>query len=353
MTAQAPAAPAIPETMKAVVMRAPGDVVVEEADTPRVAQPTDVVLKLAAACVCGSDLWPYRGHNKVDHRRMGHEYVGTIVEKGEDVATLEVGDFVVGSFMLSDNTCEICQAGYQSRCVNAGEYTGSQAQYMRVELADGSLVKVPGGEPSDPDRLADYLAASDVLGTGWYAAVAAQAGPGKTIAVVGDGAVGLCAVLAAKTLGAEKVIVFSRHEDRAALAREFGADVVIAERGEEGAAQVRELTGGYGAHGVCEAVGTQGSMDQALASVRPGGYVGFVGVSHDQTLDGSDLFGREIHLEGGPAPVRRFLPELIERIQAGEIQPGRVFTARMPLDDAAEAYRAMDERREIKVLLEV
>ena len=175
MTAQPPATPAIPETMKAVVMRAPGDVVVEEVDTPRVAQPTDVVLKLAAACVCGSDLWPYRGHNDVDHRRMGHEYVGTIVEKGEDVATLEVGDFVIGSFMLSDNTCEICQAGYQSRCVNAGEYTGSQAQYMRIELADGSLVKVPGGEPSDPDRLADYLAASDVLGTGWYAAVAAQA----------------------------------------------------------------------------------------------------------------------------------------------------------------------------------
>ncbi|GGK52032.1 IMP dehydrogenase [Micrococcus flavus] len=348
-----PTAPEIPATMKAVTMRAPGDVVVETVETPRVVKPTDVVLKLAAACVCGSDLWPYRGHNEVDHRRMGHEYVGTIVEKGAEVATLEVGDFVIGSFMLSDNTCEICQAGYQSRCVNAGEYTGSQAQYMRVELADGSLVKVPGGEPSDPERLADYLAASDVLGTGWYAAVAAQAGPGKTIAVVGDGAVGLCAVLAAKTLGAEQVIAFSRHADRAALAREFGADVVIAERGEEGAAQVRELTNGYGAHGVVEAVGTQESMDQALASVRPGGHVGFVGVSHDQTLDGSDLFGRQIHLEGGPAPVRRFLPELIERIQAGEIQPGRVFTARMPIDDAAEAYRAMDERREIKVLLEV
>ena len=195
MTAQTPATPAVPETMKAVIMRAPGDVVVEQVDTPRVAKPTDVVLKLAAACVCGSDLWPYRGHNDVDHRRMGHEYVGTIVEKGEDVATLEVGDFVIGSFMLSDNTCEICQAGYQSRCANAGEYTGSQAQYMRVELADGSLVKVPGGEPSDPDRLADYLAASDVLGTGWYAAVAANAGPGKTIAVVGDGAVGLCCLL--------------------------------------------------------------------------------------------------------------------------------------------------------------
>lgn len=343
----------IPATMKAVVMNAPGDVTVETIDVPRVAKPGDVVIRLAAACVCGSDLWPYRGLQKVDHQYMGHEYVGTIVEKGEDVASLDVGDFVVGSFMLSDGTCEICQAGYPSRCVNAGTYTGSQAQYMRIELADGSLVKIPGGQPDEEDRLADYLAASDVLGTGWYAAVAANAGPGKTIAVVGDGAVGLCAVLAAKALGAEKVIAFSRHEDRAALAREFGADVIIAERGEEGAAKVRELTAGYGAHGVCEAVGTQGSMEQALASVRPGGYVGFVGVSHDQTIEGSDLFAREVHLEGGPAPVRRFLPDLIERIQAGEIHPGKVFTKRLPLDEAAEAYKAMDERREIKVLLEV
>lgn len=343
----------IPATMRAVVMNKPGDVTVETIEVPRVVKPTDIVLKLAAACVCGSDLWPFRGLQPVDHQFMGHEYVGTVVEKGDEVSTLELGDFVIGSFMLSDNTCEICEAGYQSRCANAGSYTGSQAEYMRVELADGSLVKVPGGEPSDPDKLADYLAASDVLGTGWYAAVAAQAGPGKTIAVVGDGAVGLCAVLAAKALGAEQVIAFSRHESRAALAREFGADVIIAERGDEGAAKVKELTNGYGAHGVCEAVGTQESMDQALASVRHGGYVGFVGVSHDQTLDGGDLFSREIHLEGGPAPVRRFLPDLIRRIQADEIQPGKVFTQRIGLDDAAEAYRAMDERREIKVLLEV
>lgn len=343
----------IPEIMRAVVMEAPGEVAVVTIDTPRVVKPTDVVLQVAAACVCGSDLWPYRGHQPVDHQFMGHEYVGTVVEKGDEVATLELGDFVVGSFMLSDGTCEICQAGYPSRCANAGTYTGSQAQYMRVELADGSLVKVPGGRPDDPDKLADYLAASDVLGTGWYAAVAANAGPGKTIAVVGDGAVGLSAVLAAKALGAERVIVFSRHDDRAALAREFGADIVIAERGEEGAAKVKELTGGYGAHGVCEAVGTQGSMDQALASVRPGGYVGFVGVSHDQTIDGLNLFFRELHLEGGPAPVRRFLPDLIARIQADEIRPGKVFTQRLPLEQAAEAYRAMDERREIKVLLEV
>ena len=351
MTAQTPATPAIPATMKAVVMRAPGDVVVEEVDTPRVAQPTDVVLKLAAACVCGSDLWPYRGHNKVDHRRMGHEYVGTIVEKGEDVATLEVGDFVIGSFMLSDNTCEICQAGYQSRCVNAGEYTGSQAQYMRVELADGSLVKVPGGEPSDPDRLADYLAASDVLGTGWYAAVAAQAGPGKTIAVVGDGAVGLMGVLAARQLGAERIIAMSRHEDRQALARRFGATDVVVERGDEGVARIKELTDGLGAHSVIEAVGNQGSMMQAIRSTRPGGHVGYVGVSHDVQLPGDELFFGLIHLHGGPAPVRRFLPDLIRRIWDREIDPGKVFDRVLPLEEAAEAYRLMDQREAVKVML--
>ncbi|WP_229774835.1 zinc-binding dehydrogenase [Bifidobacterium tsurumiense] len=343
----------IPEKMKAVVMIAPGDVEVQEIDVPHVVKSGDAVIKLAAACICGSDLWPYRGLQPVDHQFMGHEYVGTVVEIGDDVKTLKVGDFVIGSFMVSDNTCEICQAGFPSRCANAGTYTGSQAEYMRIEEADGTLVVVPGGKPDDPDRIADYLAASDVLGTGWFAAVAAEAGPGKTIAVVGDGAVGLSAILAAKALGSEKVIAFSRHEDRAALAREFGADVVIAERGEEGAAKVKELTNGLGAHGVCEAVGTQQSMDQALASCRPGGYVGFVGVSHDQKIDGMDLFFREVHMLGGPAPVRRFLPDLIKRIDNGEIHPGKVFTARIPLEDAAEGYKAMDERKEIKVLLEV
>ena len=346
-------APAIPDTMRAVVMRAPGDVVVEEVEVPRVVNPTDAVIKLAAACVCGSDLWPYRGAQPVDHQRMGHEYVGTVVEIGSQVSSLAIGDFVIGSFMVSDNTCEICQAGFPSRCANAGSYTGSQAQYMRIEQADGTLVVVPGGRPDDPELLADYLAASDVLGTGWFAAVAAQAGQGKTIAVVGDGAVGLSAVLAAKTLGAQTIIIFSRHEDRAALAREFGADIVIAERGQEGAERVKELTGGLGAHGVCEAVGTQQSMDQAIASCRPGGHISFVGVSHDQTLDGGNLFFSQVHLLGGPAPVRRFLPDLIERIRSRQIHPGRVFTARMPLEQAPEAYRAMDERREIKVLLEV
>ena len=346
--------PDLPTTMRGVVMHAPGDVRVDDREVPRVVEPTDAVLKVEAACVCGSDLWPFRGIAPVtEPRPMGHEYVGTVVEVGEEVKSVKVGDFVVGSFCTSDNTCEICESGFQSRCANGGFMGDTQAQYTRVPLADGTLVVVPGGRPEDPDVIASLLAASDVLGTGWFGAVAAQAGPGKTIAVVGDGAVGLSAVLAAKALGAERVIAFSRHEDRAALAREFGADVVIAERGEEGAAKVKELTGGYGAHGVVEAVGNQLSMNQAIASCRPGGHVGYVGVAHGVSLDGQQLFFAEVNMLGGPAPVRRFLPDLIDRILKREINPGRVFTMRLPLEDAAEGYKAMDERRAIKVLLEV
>ena len=346
--------PDLPTTMRGVVMHAPGDVRVDDREVPRVVEPTDAVLKVEVACVCGSDLWPFRGIAPVtEPRPMGHEYVGTVVEVGEKVKNVKVGDFVVGSFCTSDNTCEICESGFQSRCANGGFMGDTQAQYTRVPLADGTLVAVPGGRPEDPDVVASLLAASDVLGTGWFGAVAAQAGPGKTIAVVGDGAVGLSAVLAAKALGAERVIAFSRHEDRAALAREFGADVVIAERGEEGAAKVKELTGGYGAHGVVEAVGNQLSMNQAIASCRPGGHVGYVGVAHGVSLDGQQLFFAEVNMLGGPAPVRRFLPDLIDRILKREINPGRVFTMRLPLEDAAEGYKAMDERRAIKVLLEV
>ena len=346
--------PDLPTTMRGVVMHAPGDVRVDDREVPRVVEPTDAVLKVEVACVCGSDLWPFRGIAPVtEPRPMGHEYVSTVVEVGEEVKSVKVGDFVVGSFCTSDNTCEICESGFQSRCANGGFMGDTQAQYTRVPLADGTLVVVPGGRPEDPDVIASLLAASDVLGTGWFGAVAAQAGPGRTIAVVGDGAVGLSAVLAAKALGAERVIAFSRHEDRAALAREFGADVVIAERGEEGAAKVKELTGGYGAHGVVEAVGNQLSMNQAIASCRPGGHVGYVGVAHGVSLDGQQLFFAEVNMLGGPAPVRRFLPDLIDRILKREINPGRVFTMRLPLEDAAEGYKAMDERRAIKVLLEV
>ena len=346
--------PDLPTTMRGVVMHAPGDVRVDDREVPRVVEPTDAVLKVEVACVCGSDLWPFRGIAPVtEPRPMGHEYVGTVVEVGEEVKNVKVGDFVVGSFCTSDNTCEICESGFQSRCVSGGFMGDTQAQYTRVPLADGTLVVVPGGKPEDPDVVASLLAASDVLGTGWFGAVAAAAGPGRTIAVVGDGAVGLSAVLAAKALGSERVIAFSRHEDRAALAREFGADVVIAERGEEGAAKVKELTGGYGAHGVVEAVGNQLSMNQAITSCRPGGHVGYVGVAHGVSLDGQQLFFAEVNMLGGPAPVRRFLPDLIDRILKREINPGRVFTMRLPLEDAAEGYKAMDERRAIKVLLEV
>ena len=338
--------------MRSTIMRAPGDVVVTEVDRPEIIEPTDAIIELAAACICGSDLWPYRGYDKAENRAMGHEYVGTVVEVGSDVTEVKPGDFVVGSFCTSDNTCEICNAGYQSRCVNGEFVSGTQAEFVRIPQADGTLVVVPGGRPEDPDVLASLLAASDVLGTGWFGAVAAEAGPGKTVAVVGDGAVGLLAILAAKELGAERVIAMSRNPQRQALAKEFGATDIVEERGEEGVSRVKDLTNGLSAHSVVEAVGTQQSMEQAIGACRPGGHVGFVGVSHGVSLPGGLLFGTEVHLHGGPAPVRRFLPDLIDRILAGKINPGRVFDQRIPLDEAPEGYKAMDERRAIKVLLE-
>ncbi|MGY1594810.1 zinc-dependent alcohol dehydrogenase family protein [Geodermatophilus sp. SYSU D00708] len=338
--------------MRGTVLYAPGDVRVEEREMPRIEQPTDAVIRLAAACVCGSDLWPYRGIEPVSGPSpMGHEYVGIVEEVGSDVRTVAPGQFVVGSFFASDNTCEICRAGYQTHCVNRqpGAATGAQAEYTRVPLADGTLVATPG-MPSD-DLVPGLLAASDVLGTGWFAAVAAEAGPGRTVAVVGDGAVGLLGVLAARQLGAERVIAMSRHEARQQLAREFGATDVVTERGDEGVARIKELTDGLGAHSVIEAVGTQQSMMQAIRATRPGGHVGYVGVSHDVALPGEELFFSGVHLHGGPAPVRRFLPELIDLICTREIDPGRVFDLELPLDQAAEGYRAMDERRAIKALL--
>ena len=338
--------------MRSTVLYAPGDVRVEERDKPTIEKPTDAVIRVVAACVCGSDLWPYRGIESIDEPRpMGHEYVGVVEEVGDGVTTVKPGQFVVGSFFASDNTCEICQAGYQSRCVH-GEFatpTGAQAEYARITLADGTLVATPG--TPDADLIPSLLAASDVLGTGWFAAVAAEAGPGKTVAVVGDGAVGLLGVLAAKQLGAERIIVFSRHADRQKLAREFGATDIVTERGDEGVAKVKALTGGMGAHSVIEAVGTQESMMQAIRSTRPGGHVGYVGVSHDVQLPGEEMFLSGVHLHGGPAPVRRFLPELIELIWNRTIDPGKVFDLTLPLDEAAEGYRAMDERRAIKTLL--
>lgn len=283
---------------------------------------------------------------------MGHEYVGVVEEVGSDVKNVKVGDFVVGSFVISDNTCEICRSGYQSGCVHrefVAQSVGTQAEKARIPHADGTLVPTPG-QP-DPELIPSLLAASDVLGTGWYGAVAAQAGPGRTVAVVGDGAVGLMAVLAARQLGAERIIAMSRHPERQELARFYGATDIVEERGDAGVAKIKELTGGLGAHSVVEAVGTEQSTMQAIGATRPGGHMGFVGVNYDVSIPGFDLFLAGIHLEGGPAPVRRFLPDLIQLIWDREIDPGRVFDLTLPLEQAAEGYKAMDERRATKVLL--
>jgi threonine dehydrogenase-like Zn-dependent dehydrogenase len=339
--------------MRGVVMYGPGDVRVEEVADPRILEPTDAVIRLAATCICGSDLWPYRGADEVTApRRMGHEYAGIVEEVGREVTTIRPGQFVVGSFFASDNTCEICRAGYQTSCIHRqpGAPDGAQAQRMRVPLADGTLVATPELPPAD--LIPSLLAASDVLGTGWFGAVAAEAGPGKTVAVVGDGAVGLLAVLAAQQLGAERIIAMSRHEPRQQLARQFGATDIVEQRGDEGVARIKDLTDGLGAHSVVEAVGTQEAMMQAIQASRPGGHVGYVGVSHDVRLSGDDLFFTHVHLHGGPAPVRRFLPHLIDLIWARQIDPGRVFDLSLPLQEAAEGYKAMDNRHAIKVLLQ-
>ncbi len=338
--------------MHGTMLYGPRDVRFEERPDPTIVEPTDAIIRIVATCVCGSDLWPYRGIEPITQPQpMGHEYVGIVEEVGREVRTIKPGQFVVGSFFASDNTCPICQAGYQSRCVHAELMgaIGTQAQFARIPLADGTLVAAPD-IPSD-DLVPSLLAASDVLGTGWFGAVAAEVQPGKTVAVVGDGAVGLLAVLAAKQLGAERIIAMSRHESRQRLARAFGATDIVTERGDAGVAKIKELTDGLGAHSAIEAVGTQESMMQAIHSTRPGGHVGYVGVAHGVELPGEELFFAEVHLHGGPAPVRRFLPALTELIWSRTIDPGQVFDLALPLDQVAEGYRAMDERRAIKTLL--
>jgi len=338
--------------MLGAVLHGPQDIRFEQRADPQILEPGDAILKLAATCICGSDLWPYRGIATPDRPvPMGHEYCGIVEEVGDAVGNIRRGQFVVGSFFASDNTCAICNAGYQSRCVHARAIgaEGAQAPYLRVPLADGTLVATP--ELPDADEIPGLLAASDVLGTGWFGADAAAVGPGKTVVIVGDGAVGLCAVIAARHMGAERIVIMSRHPARQQLAREFGATDVVTERAADGVARIMELTHGLGAHSVIEAVGSQESMMQAIRSTRPGGHVGFVGVAHGVELPGLELFFAEVHLHGGPAPVRRYLPELIRLIRNGKIDPGRVFDLTLPLADVAEGYRAMDERRAIKTLL--
>jgi threonine dehydrogenase-like Zn-dependent dehydrogenase len=336
--------------MRGAVLYGPRDVRFQERDVPKIMKPTDAIIRISATCICGSDLWPYRGIAEVPKPTpMGHEYCGIVEEVGSAVKTIEPGQFVIGSFATSDNTCPQCQYGFQSSCEHREWISTAQAPRLRVPLADGTLVATPE-TPSD-DMIPSLLTTSDVLGTGWFAADAANVKPGSTVVVVGDGAVGLLGVLSAKQMGAQRIIAMSRHESRQRLAREFGATDIVTERGDDGVARIKELTKGIGADSVLECVGTQESMMQAIRSTRPGGYVGYVGVPHGVELNGQELFFAHVHLHGGPAPVRRYLPELIELVWTGKINPGKVFDLTLPLDQVGEGYRAMDERRAIKTLL--
>ncbi|WP_433178642.1 zinc-dependent alcohol dehydrogenase family protein [Actinoallomurus sp. CA-150999] len=336
--------------MRGAVIHAPGDVRFEQRDDPKIIKPTDAIIRTVATCVCGSDLWAYRGIDPVtEPQPMGHEYVGVVQEVGGEVTSVKPGQFVIGSFATSDNTCPNCRNGYQSSCVNREFMSTCQAEYVRIPQAQGTLVATPD-RPAD-ELVPSLLTLSDVMGTGWYAAMAAEVKPGSTVAVVGDGAVGLCGVIAAKELGAERIIAMSRHESRQKLARTFGATDIVTERGDEGVARIKDLTDGVGADSVLECVGTSEAMRQALRSTRPGGNVGFVGVPHGVAIDGEELFFSHVGLRGGPAPVRGYLPDLIDRVWAGRIDPGKVFDLTLPLEEVAEAYRAMDERRAIKALL--
>ena len=337
--------------MRATTIHAPGDIRFEEVPDPTIEEPTDAIVKVVAGCICGSDLWPYRGHNDIDAgSTIGHECVGVIEEVGAEVKDFAVGDFVIVPFCHCDNTCAHCRAGVQSVCDNLGFTASGQGEYSRVTQADGSLVKTDG-RPDD-SLIPSLLALSDVMATGWHAAVTAGVRPGGTAVVIGDGAVGLCGVLAASQMGAERVIAMSRHESRQEIARAFGATDIVAERGKEGGARIAELTAGIGADAVLECVGTDESMKTAFAVARPGSMVGFVGVPHGVELPVRRMFQKNVGLAGGMAPVRRYLPDLLERVLSGSINPGLVFDLTLPMDQSAEGYRAMDERRATKVLLQ-
>jgi threonine dehydrogenase-like Zn-dependent dehydrogenase len=346
--------------MRATILHAPRDVRVEDVPDPSLAAPTDAIVRVTAACVCGSDLWPYRGINEVHGpTRIGHEFVGIVEEVGTEVRSLRPGNFVIAPFMYSDNTCPHCRVGIQSRCTDGGFWggedkggvmvDGGQGEYVRVPLADGTLVSTR--EVPDDSMVPGLLTLSDVMGTGWHAAVAARVGEGDTVVVVGDGAVGLCAVLAAQRMGAERIIAMSRHESRQRVARAFGATDLVEARGEDAVAAVHELTDGVGADAVLECVGTNESMQTAIAAARPGATVGYVGVPHGIEYPVRDLFVRNVGIAGGIAPARQYLPELRDDVLSGAIDPGAVFDLEVPLADVAEGYAAMDERRAIKSLI--
>ncbi len=337
--------------MRATTIHAPGDIRFEEVPDPVIEEPTDAIVRVVAGCICGSDLWPYRGHNDIDAgSTIGHECVGVVEEVGSAVKDFTPGDFVIVPFCHCDNTCAHCEAGVQSACEHLGFTASGQGEFSRVTQADGSLVKTDG--MPDESLIPSLLTLSDVMATGWHAAVAAGVRPGSTAVVVGDGAVGLCGVLAAAELGAERVIAMSRHESRQQIARTFGATDIVAERGKEGGARIAELTRGIGADAVLECVGTDESMKTAFAIARPGATVGFVGVPHGVELPVRRMFQKNVGLAGGMAPVRRYLPDLLERVLSGAINPGLVFDLTLPMSESPEGYRAMDERRATKVLLQ-
>jgi threonine dehydrogenase-like Zn-dependent dehydrogenase len=347
--------------MRATLIHGTRDIRLEDVPDPTIQRPGDALVRILASCVCGSDLWPYRGVREVRQpRRMGHELVGIVEEVGSDVRTVSPGDFVIAPFVLSDGTCVNCRNGIFTSCLHGAGWggededgclvDGGQGELARVALADGTLVRTP--QVPDDGLVPALLALSDVMGTGHHAAISAGVGPGQTVVVVGDGAVGLCAVLAARRLGAERIIAMSRHADRSALARRFGADEIVESRGDEGAEAIRERTRGVGADAVLECVGTKESMQQALASTRPGGRVGYVGVpAGGPELPIRQLFSSNITVGGGVAPVRAYLPELLDDVLAGRLDPGPVFDATYALADVADAYRDMDKRRAIKPLL--
>lgn len=349
--------------MRATMIHAAHDIRVEDRPDPVLRHPTDTIVQVAAACVCGSDLWPYRGvRETTEPHPIGHEFVGTVTGVGSAVSTLAVGDFVIAPWANSCGQCSDCRNGVQVACAHRAiwgakdeqglEVDGGQGEAVRVPNADGTLVVVPGVSEPDEDLLKSLLSLSDVMGTGHHAALGAQVGPGRTVVVVGDGAVGLSGVLAARRLGATRIIAMSRHADRAEVARALGATDIVAERGKDAAAKVSELLGGVLADSVLECVGTAESMDQALRCTRAGGALGFVGVpAGGAELPIGVLFSKNITVAGGAASTRNYIPELLADVISGAINPGLVFDAVMPLEEAAEAYRAMDERRSIKVML--
>jgi threonine dehydrogenase-like Zn-dependent dehydrogenase len=342
--------------MRATVMFGAGDVRIENVPDARIIEPTDAVVVVTRACICGSDLWPYKSMEQSEKGVvMGHEAIGVVESVGAEVRNLKRGDLVVMPFAFSDGTCAFCHEGLNTSCVHGGffgneEIAGAQAEAVRVPLADGTLYALPVGR--DDALLPSLLTLSDVMGTGHHAAVAARVGHGKTVAVVGDGAVGLCGVIAARRLGAEQIIILGRHADRIALAREFGATDVVSERGDEAIERVRELTNGFGAHSVLECVGLEQSMLTAVSIARPGGAVGRVGVPQDETMPASrPAFYNNVTVGGGPAPVRAYIEELLPDVLEGRIEPGRVFDQVVGLDGVPEGYRAMDERKAIKVMV--